>query len=94
MADIKNTDKTEHLLTLRDRKTLDLNGIVEVMSFDDCSVMLKTLCGDLSVEGNELHISELDTVKGSVSISGVIESIIYYDSRPDERKIRFGRPRR
>jgi len=91
MADIKQTSEREHLLTLKDRKSLNINGIVEVMSFDDRSVMLKTVCGELSIEGNELHISELDTGKGEVSVDGNIEALTYYDTRSDERKGRFGR---
>ena len=91
MADIRQTEQREHLLTLKDRKALNVNGIIEVMSFDDRSVILKTVCGELSVEGNELHISELDTAKGAVSINGNIEAMTYYDTRSDERKGRFGR---
>ena len=68
MADISKDERDTHELVLYDRKTLNMSGIVEVISFDDVSVSLKTKCGELYVEGTELHISALDTVKGAVSV--------------------------
>ena len=90
MADIAKDERNTHSLVLRGRKTLDMDGVVEVISFDDLSVSLKTQCGELYVEGADLHISALDTEKGVVSVSGNINSLSYYDAKTTDRKSRFG----
>lgn len=90
MADIVKDERETHELVLLGRKTLDMNGVVEVISFDDVSVSLKTMCGELYVEGTDLHISALDTVKGAVSVNGNINSLSYYDVKHTDRKSRFG----
>ncbi len=91
MPDIKATDKNSHELRLSDRHVLNMNGIVEVVSFDDCSVVLKTVCGELVIEGQELHITVLDTTRGAVSVDGNICAMIYYDPKTSDRRGRFGK---
>lgn len=91
MADIKSNESTAHELRLTDRRTLNMNGVNEVISFDDSSVVLKTVCGELVIEGTELHISALDTARGAVAVDGNIQSIVYYDVKTGERRSRFGK---
>ena len=91
MADIKQNDTKEHQLTLKSRRSLTMNGILDVVSFDESSVVLKTVCGELLIDGDELHISELDTSNGVVSVDGNIEALTYYESKTNEKKGRFGR---
>ena len=91
MGEIKQQEIREHLLVLKNRKSLTISGINEVESFDDSSVILKTVFGELLIEGEELHISELDTARGAVAVDGNIQSLTYYESKPEERKGRFGR---
>lgn len=91
MPDVKSNEAVSHELHLRERKDLTMNGVTEVISFDDCSVMLKTVCGELSIEGEELRISALDTSKGAVAVSGNIQSFIYYDRQSDGKRGKNGR---
>ena len=91
MPEVRSNEATLHELHLRDRKELTMNGVTEVVSFDDRSVVLKTVCGELSVEGEELHMSALDTAKGAVAVSGNIQSVIYYDKQTDGKRAKTGR---
>lgn len=91
MSDIKQGEKSPHVLQLSDRKTLGINGVIEVVSFDDCSIVLKTVCGELVIDGQGLRISTLDTSKGVVAIDGSVQSLTYYDQNPNERRGRLGR---
>ena len=91
MGELKQQESREHLLVLKNRKSLTISGIDEVESFDDGSVLLKTGFGELMIEGAELHISELDTSRGAVAVDGNIQSVTYYESNSGERKGRFGR---
>jgi len=92
MADIiKNTKEMAHELFLRDRKSVRLTGVTEVDSFDDTSVVLKTVCGELTVDGVGLRISSLDTTNGTLEITGNVEGLSYYDRGKDTKRGLFGR---
>ena len=91
MAEINSIENKEHLITLRNRKVLAVNGVYEVVSFDESSVVMKTVCGELVIEGDGLHISELDTSNGVIAIDGCVESLTYYESKANEKKSIFGR---
>ena len=45
---------TEQTLTVVARKILKINGVKQILSFDDLSILLSTLCGDMEVVGESL----------------------------------------
>lgn len=76
-------DKTmPHSLILKDRKEISLTGVTDVDSFDENSIVAYTDYGELTIGGNNLHISTLNTETGELSIDGEISSMIYLDNRP------------
>ena len=76
-------DKTmPHSLILKDRKEISLTGVTDVDSFDENSIVAYTDFGELTIGGNNLHISALNTETGELSIDGEISSMIYLDNRP------------
>jgi len=84
-------DKNTHNLELKDRQKLVLNGVSDVISFDDISVVLDTVRGRLNINGNNLHIYTLCLESGDVSIEGEIGEIIYEDVAQGKKKGLFGR---
>ena len=80
-----------HNITVNDRKHLNVDGITEVISFDEASVCLTTLCGDLYIDGTELHITTLDTDRGVVSVDGNIAAIYYARESAKEKRSLFGK---
>lgn len=79
-------------IAIRSRKHIDVTGVKEVLSFDEGSVSMITVCGEMNVEGENLKIGTLDTDSGIVSVDGKISAVIYYDEpmRPERKKL-FGR---
>ncbi len=77
-------------LLLRDRKQMELQGITEVLRFDEGSVVLSTVCGQLTVEGQDLHIRQLDPEQGSVSLDGRVDALYYADTDTSEKGDRGG----
>ena len=86
MADIIKNVGTAHSVSMSDRKKLELTGVTEVVSFDDLSVVLKTVCGELAVDGEGLRISTLDTAHGTLDINGNIQALSYFDKKKDGKK--------
>ena len=72
-----------HKLTLNERKSLTLNGVTEVVSFDDESVVLKTAMGILTVHGQGLQLKNLSLDGGQVAVDGSVAALIYEEPRPE-----------
>lgn len=87
--------QTAQDITVKNRTKMSISGVTEVISFDETAVDLKTVCGELCVEGEGLHIGVLDTERGVVSLEGSTIDGIYY-LRPDggDRKGFFGKWRK
>ncbi len=66
-----------HQLIMQDRRQLEMTGVSDVQSFDECTVKAYTSLGELSVIGKDLHIRRLDLESGSFSLEGQIDSLVY-----------------
>jgi sporulation protein YabP len=66
-----------HALTMDDCRRLSLTGVEEVLSFDEMTVVVVTSCGNLTVEGDGLHVSRLDLEKGECDVEGSISGFFY-----------------
>ena len=77
--EIKREEKKSNL-TLENRKRLVLNGVVEVVSFNEEKILLNTIQGILTIKGVELKMNKLDVQNGEVVIVGKIDSFSYSGS--------------
>jgi len=82
---------SEHSFVSEMRKNIKLRGVEEVVSFDDREVVLKTQCGGMTVEGEELHIAVLNVEEGRVELDGRIDGLFYFDDTPSQKKKLFGK---
>jgi sporulation protein YabP len=82
MADERNPRPKQvqnHELVLRNRQSLEVNGVLNVESFDAQEFVLATHFGFLAVRGENLHIKTLNLENGFVAIEGLILDIGYFD---------------
>ncbi|MBR4293353.1 MAG: YabP/YqfC family sporulation protein [Clostridia bacterium] len=89
-------NNASHKITLTHRCALEIEGAGDVLSFDENSVVLKTSCGLLTIDGENLHIIELGGKNsgGQLRIEGNIAGIFYVDDDEREKKGLFGRSKR
>ena len=73
--------KLPHALTLNERNQLTMTGVTEVVSFDDCAVILRTDLGTLVVQGKELQLKNLSLDGGQVAVDGTVCALIYEEPR-------------
>lgn len=83
-----STAEAKSEISLKGRREMSISGVTEVVGFDEESVRLKSVDGELFVEGREIKIGALDTDRGVVTLSGVINGI-YYAAEPDKQKKGF-----
>ena len=82
------SERKTHEIHVGMRKEMSITGVSEVISFDETSVILKSLCGEMTIEGNDLKVGALDTDKGVVTLEGRIDTI-YYSAETTEEKRGF-----
>ena len=74
-----NQPSVKHDVAIKGRSHIDITGVREVLSFDELSVSMVTVGGDMTVEGSDLKIGVLDTERGVVAIDGKISAVFYDD---------------
>ncbi|MBU3145880.1 sporulation protein YabP [Clostridium sp. CF012] len=74
--EIKIEDKRSNLL-LENRKKLTINGVIEVINFNENQILLNTDAGMMIVKGQQLKMNKLDVQNGDVVISGKVDAFVY-----------------
>ena len=67
----------EHIVTLRNRKRIDLTSIKSIERFDQEEFFIHTSQGHLLIRGEQLRIIQLDVDKGLLSLEGEIKLLQY-----------------
>lgn len=66
-----------HKVMLHNRERGSMTGILDVISFDENSIVLDTDMGLLTIKGKDLHVSRLTLEKGEIDIEGRTDSFVY-----------------
>ena len=74
-----NSSSRMHKVAMTNRKSCNINGVNEVLSFDVHEILLETEQGMLMIKGDDLHVTRLTLDKGEVDIDGKIDSFMYSD---------------
>ena len=82
-----------HKLTLFNRSSVQMTGIVDVISFDTNEIVMDTEDGMLLLRGEDLHVNHLTLEKGEVNVDGHVDSLVYSNSKkpPKNPEKGFGR---
>lgn len=80
----------EHTVCFVGRANAEITGVERVESFDEQSVVLHTQYGELTLEGEGLHVGTLDMERGIVVVDGKLCGAWYREERPEKRS-RFGK---
>ena len=75
-----------HRIVLNNRNQGNLTGILDVISFDENTIVLDTDMGLLTIKGKDLHVNRLSLEKGEVDLSGNIDSIAYSSVTPQAKQ--------
>ena len=84
----ENIYKT-HDIKLLNRNILSLSGIKKIINFDKSEFILSSVEGTILIKGNDLEVLLLDTDKCEVKIKGRVNSIIYSDSKKENKESIF-----
>ena len=68
-----------HHIVLEGRESLSVSGVEEVESFDENTIVMRTVKGTLVVRGAELHIEKLSLDGGELKGEGAVDALSYED---------------
>lgn len=77
---------TRHEFCVKDRRSMTVSGVKEILSFDEQTVRMLTVSGELAVDGNDLRVKVLDVERGNVVLEGRVDGVMYVDESPEERR--------
>ena len=81
----KPITKANSELSLKSREKVNISGIKEIISFDESEVNLSTVCGNLVIDGENMHINVLNISDGDIELHGKINGVNYIDVNEDEK---------
>lgn len=67
----------DHVVTMRNRKRMDLTSVKSIDRFDQEEFLVRTSQGVLQIRGEELRIVHLDVDKGLLTLEGTIKTLEY-----------------
>lgn len=79
-------ESRKSFLTLEDRKKMTLNGVSEIISFNEEQILLITAVGNMDIRGEDLKMTKLDVQNGDVVITGKVSYVVYTTDEKKPRK--------
>lgn len=64
-------------ILVEDRNKMTITGVEQVESFNDNTIILKTIKGGITIKGEGLNVGKLNLEDGNVKIDGVVNGIVY-----------------
>lgn len=75
----------DHVVTMRNRKRMDLTSVKSIDRFDQEEFLVRTSQGVLQIRGEELRIVHLDVDKGLLTLEGTIKTLEYDEDDSSSR---------
>jgi sporulation protein YabP len=73
-------NNSRHAINIIRRESLSATGVVDVISFDEESIIAETELGMMIIKGINLHVNRLNLENGELAIDGEISGVTYEDS--------------
>lgn len=66
-----------HTVTIENRHSMTVTGVVQVVAYDEFHIILKTDYGMLFIQGRELTAGEISSASNTLKLTGTVESLQY-----------------
>lgn len=67
----------KHSVTMENRERISITGVIDVLSFDEESIVADTDLGVMMIKGMNLHVNRLNLEEGQLMIDGEVDSLEY-----------------
>lgn len=86
MESNKINKKQSHIINIDNRQKIDITGVIDVITFNEQSVILNTVLGELSIKGKNMKVNKLNVDNGDMSIEGEMQSLTYVSKEIREKE--------
>ena len=83
--------KKESLIVLRSREEISIDGVIDILSFDENELAVETTLGRLYLDGEGLHVTLLSVEEGKLGLKGKINALNYATDKEKKGGRLFGR---
>ncbi len=73
-------------IILENRNKLHLNGVLDVLNFDEEIITVDTELGILIIKGSDLRLNKFNLDNSELSVDGEISSMVYDDKSYSNQK--------
>lgn len=77
MAEVEMNIIKKHVVKVVYGESVDISGVMNVVSYNDREIVLKTADNQLVLKGAEMNIDLLDLERGEVKASGKLSDMAY-----------------
>ena len=68
-----------HTVSIDRRENIMITGVMDVISFDEETIIAETEMGILLIRGGNLHVNRLNLDNGELAVDGEINNVTYED---------------
>ncbi|MEG1256932.1 sporulation protein YabP [Clostridium sp.] len=79
-------ENKKSFIALENRKKMTLDGVLEIISFNEDQILIITVLGDMDIRGEGLKMTKLDVQNGDVVITGNISYVVYTSEEKRPKK--------
>ena len=90
MTEGKGSFKNQNIF-IEDRNKVTITGVEQVDSFNDNTIILRTVKGGMTIRGEGLNVGKLNLDNGNININGIINGIVYNNKDSSQRKNIIGK---
>lgn len=77
-----------HVVHLNGRKDMEVDGVEQIIAFDERQILLRTSEGKMQITGKDMKVTALQPESGKAHVTGEIDNIAYIGkSRLSHRKL-------
>ena len=81
-------EKMVHKISITERNSGTITGVLEVIEFDNNMVDLSTTLGRLIIKGHDLHVKKLNLEIGELDIEGTVDNLVYSTKASNESMLK------
>lgn len=74
-----NRNEAKHNIVLTGRSSISIDGVTEVISYDENNIVMETNMGQLTLDGTALNIVKLNLAEGEAAVDGRIDALYYIE---------------
>ena len=84
---MNNETLMPHSVLLDNRSRMELDGILDVDSFTDVSIIANSTLGNIAIDGSDLKVDSFSSQTGKLVVKGNVDSFCYFGNSKGKKRL-------